>query len=405
MLIDFDSSADGIAFDSRTWWWWPTNPPAIHGTHGNDHLYGDQYSPWYYTYNDTIYGYSGDDYISSGLGNDTVYGGSGNDTINGGSGNDLIYGEDGNDLIYGGEGNDVINGGNGYDTVNYSHLHQKIILKPQGVVEKGNHTSVDQLNSIETIIANPLVSGNTIDSSTATGTTFISVNLEAASLNVNGLPFGTLTFHVFNFDDVKGTQNSDFIVGDSQANNLYGNGGNDIISGRSGNDYIDGGSGNDFLFGENDNDYLVGSYGNDYLDGGMGNDTLTGVGSHSLGYYEIDTLIGGSGSDLFLLGDYHNPYYVGGYSHDYAFIGDFQTGVDKLQLHGYAHDYSFQGSQIHYQSDLVAIVGGTSFNLHDINFAGRYHWWPIDDIVSYPDSKLKLNTIGEFQSLNTEVMV
>lgn len=388
--------SDAISVDSSYmwWWWWPTDPPAIHGTHGDDYLHGDQYGGWYYTYNDTIYGYSGNDYIFSGFGNDTVYGGSGNDTIDGGSGNDLIYGEEGNDLIYGGEGNDVINGGNGYDTVNYSHLHQRIILKPQGVVEKGNHTSVDQLNGIETIIANPWVSGNTIDSSTATGGAFISVNLEAVTLNVNGLPFGSLTFHVFNFDDVSGTQNSDFIVGDSQANNLYGNGGNDSIYGRSGNDYIDGGFGNDFIFGENDNDYLVGSYGNDYLDGGMGNDTLIGTNSHAVGHYEIDTLIGGSGSDLFILGDYHNPYYAWGGYHDYAFIGDFQTGFDKMQLHGYAHDYYFQGSQIFYQHDLVAIVGGSGFNSHDINFAGRHHhwWWDYDYYTT--DNSLKSMAIA-----------
>jgi hypothetical protein len=77
---------------------------------------------------------------------------------------------------------------------------------------------------------------------------------------------------------------------------------------------------------------MTGGYGNDVLTGGGGGDTLTGTTSTALGANEIDTLMGGSGNDFFVLGDATNAYYnTGARASDYALITDFTAG-DKIQL-------------------------------------------------------------------------
>ena len=105
-------------------------------------------------------------------------------------------------------------------------------------------------------------------------------------------------------NELTGTPDDDFIVGDSGDNFILGNDGNDTLKGSEGNDSINGntgddslrgGKGNDTLFGGKDNDNLFGDIGDDSLSGDDGNDTLIGgVGS--------DTLIGGAGNNTFVLG-------------------------------------------------------------------------------------------------------
>ena len=63
------------------------------------------------TFDDTLYGNSGNNVLSGGQGNDELHGGQGSDTLFGGSGNDTIYGGAGNDAIIGGAGDDLLWGG------------------------------------------------------------------------------------------------------------------------------------------------------------------------------------------------------------------------------------------------------------------------------------------------------
>jgi Ca2+-binding RTX toxin-like protein len=89
------------------------------------------------------------------------------------------------------------------------------------------------------------------------------------------------------------------------------------------------------LIGNGDNNSLFGGAGRDSLTGGGGNDTL--VGANSSVRNEIDTLTGGGGSDLFVLGISSGTFYDDAYisqagTADYAFITDFDTGQDRLQL-------------------------------------------------------------------------
>jgi hypothetical protein len=135
-----------------------------------------------------------------------------------------------------------------------------------------------------------------------------------------------------------GGAGNDTITGDTGNDLLYGRAGNDQMSGGSGNDTLFGGQGNDTLLGRDGNDVLIGDRGNDLLLGGEGNDTLTGASptSTNFGLGEIDTLTGGAGSDLFILGNSTRTYYDDGTGGlglaDFALITDFSLTADNIQL-------------------------------------------------------------------------
>ncbi|GFE71779.1 calcium-binding protein [Chroococcus sp. FPU101] len=83
--------------------------------------------------------------------------------------------------------------------------------------------------------------------------------------------------------------------------NLTGTSDQDFMFGDGGNDTMSGGSGADLLSGDSGNDSLVGGFGQDTLSGGEGNDILNGIGSILDLTNSIDTLIGGSGDDIYLI--------------------------------------------------------------------------------------------------------
>ena len=118
------------------------------------------------------------------------------------------------------------------------------------------------------------------------------------------------------------------------------------VYGTHGEDYLDGLAGNDIIQAYRGNDILVGGAGNDSLFGGSGDDILIGVNRNgtSPGAGEIDTLVGSIGRDTFVLGDEYDAFYSFQGNNDYAVIGDFTSGVDKMQLHGSIDDYHFIGS-------------------------------------------------------------
>ncbi|MGB3638637.1 MAG: calcium-binding protein [Rivularia sp. (in: cyanobacteria)] len=278
----------------------------VTGTSQGDTIIGDNN-------NNFLDGRGGNDTVFGLGGNDTVRGGAGNDVIGGGNkgnifisrfsdGNDIVQGGSGNDSLIGGTGNDLLDGGTGFDTADYSHLYQAITLEAKGVVNKG-FAGTDQILNIERIIG-AKGRANAIDGSTGTSTTTsFDVNLAKQSLVVNGVPgLGALKFQVQSFVNVTGTSQADNIIGNNQSNILEGGRGNDTISGLA------------------------------------GKDTLIGVDSKgfSPGRYEVDILTGGADADKFVVGDEKSAYYKGGGGffglNDFAFITDFETGEDKLQL-------------------------------------------------------------------------
>ncbi len=177
------------------------------------------------------------------------------------------------------------------------------------------------------------------------------------------------------------TNLDDFIIANGANDNINslqgddtvnGGGGNDLIFGFLGNDLLIGGQGKDTLSGHNDNDTLLGGSNNDilnggnhndYLSGGTGNDILDGsnVGP-GIGFAnQFDTLAGGAGADVFVLGETaFGSYYLGT---GRATITDFsQAAGDTIQLAGSANQYSFAfngtDTLISQGGDRIAVVQG-----------------------------------------------
>ena len=137
----------------------------------------------------------------------------------------------------------------------------------------------------------------------------------------------TLTQNLDPYNSDNGSQLSrSFGVIGNQLNNLItGNSSNNNLSGLTGADTLNGLDGNDLLYGGSGNDVLNGGAGDDSLDG-YGNDFSTVATDES----QIDILVGGSGKDTFVLGNFKNSYYVES-GDGYAIIQDWESGIDKLQ--------------------------------------------------------------------------
>lgn len=235
--------------------------------------------------------------------NDVYTGGSGEIQLHGGDGNDVLAGNSMRDAIYGDAGNDVINiaggaasGGAGHDSI--------------------------------------------------TGTSTVTVSLEG--LDGNDTLYGSLGADAVGGDQIDGGPGADYLHGRKGWDGIYGGAGSDTILGGQGYDQILGGDDNDQIYGDLGNDNLAGNRGNDTVEGGDGNDGISGgegfdrlyggAGNDTLrGGFQEDWLYGGSGADRFVFSDYEGIY------HDS--IGDFERGVDKIDLTDFlVSSSSFGGS-------------------------------------------------------------
>jgi Ca2+-binding RTX toxin-like protein len=193
------------------------------------------------------------------------------------------------------------------------------------------------------------------DRATGTGSYTVAAKV-VTSLNLTGDAYSNMLVGGGYDDALKGLGGDDW---------LMGNAGNDTLDGGTGVDYMEGGAGNDTYVVDNAYDWVmetsatggtdlvhasvshalatnvenltltgtaaVNGYGNtlanlltgnavnNVLDAGAGNDTLTGGNGN-------DVLYGGAGSDMFIFNFTPNA------TTNRDTIGDFQTGVDKIQL-------------------------------------------------------------------------
>ncbi|MEC7716037.1 MAG: calcium-binding protein, partial [Actinomycetota bacterium] len=136
-------------------------------------------------------------------------------------------------------------------------------------------------------------------------------------------------------DEVRGGEGDDDLSGGRGADEVKGGVGDDVVKGNKGDDFLRGNRGDDVLRGGKGHDFVSGGKGSDHVHGNIGNDHLRGVdATSSRGAGEVDQLSGGSGADIFYLGDKSGAYYLDLESGivGYAFISDFDL-KDKLAFH------------------------------------------------------------------------
>ncbi|MGK7938019.1 MAG: calcium-binding protein [Xenococcaceae cyanobacterium] len=183
--------------------------------------------------------------------------------------------------------------------------------------------------------------------------------------------------------DGQGVNN--IILFPGQDNPFFSGAGDDILVGSQNNNTLNGGEGNDIVAGLGGNDYLLGGGGNDTVTGGgisFMNDSLF-ITVDSSG---IDTLTGGSGADLFVIGGQSLNeaetaiiHYDEAGNNDYALITDFNKLEDTINLGGAKSNYHLgsspnnlpTGTALYLGSELIAIIQGSSqLSLDDSYFQG-----------------------------------
>ena len=337
-------------------------------------------------------------------------GGAGNDTLNGGAGNDTYIVDSVNDVVVEGVGTgtaDIILANvSGYTLA--SGVESLVLL---GSYEVGTGNSVDN-SLTGNAVANTLNGGLGNDTlvGLAGNDFYVLDNSSDVVVEASGGGNDTATIAFNNYSLAPEVENlilssttamtamgntmSNSLTGNTAGNTLDGNGGTDTLVGMTGSDYyiIDGlndvvveasGAGTDSvlanisnytlvanvevlqlgsgivrgvgnasantLVGSAENNILYGAAGKDSLNAGAGDDTLAGaLVEISGGKGEIDTLTGGGGNDLFILGFASGSLYNDGSAKaagtsDYALITDFITGTDQIQLDGIAGNYLTAG--------------------------------------------------------------
>lgn len=218
--------------------------------------------------------------------NERLLGDDGDNQITGRAGNDYVFAGNGNDTVWAGrddDGNDLLYGEAGDDILGGGN---------------GNDTLVGGGG------ADTLFGGS--------GDDWLETGAHGARTS-DGVGIRNVAWAGIGSDRVDGDNTSDILGAGS---------GNDTISGFDGNDSLFGGAGMDQLSGGNGDDALYGGDADDILSGGAGNDRLWG------GKGE-DVLSGGAGSDIFSFG--------AGAGFDR--IGDFERGIDMLDLRSAAFDF------------------------------------------------------------------
>jgi Ca2+-binding RTX toxin-like protein len=270
----------------------------------------------------SLFGGAGNDWIdASAGGNNTLNGGTGADTMIGGPGNDYFVVDDPGDSVVGGGGNDgIISLIEDYTLP----LAFNILVLGQGVQRGTGNANNNSLtgNSLANTLAAGAAGADTLIG--GIGHDYYIIN-SADDLVVERALEGTDTVEFSGFATYTLPANVERLVLGAGAVDGYGNSLNNTLSGNAGNNSLFGGAGRDSLF------------------GGDGNDTLWGTDASRRN--EIDTLTGGGGADLFVLGDASVVFYNDGLASqvgntDYALITDFNPAEgDRLQLRGAAASY------------------------------------------------------------------
>ncbi|WP_417232962.1 M10 family metallopeptidase C-terminal domain-containing protein [Brevundimonas sp.] len=271
-----------------------------------------------------IVGNAGQNLLIGGGGNDTISGGAGNDALFGESGDDILNGDAGIDYLVGGAGNDTLNGGADADAL-YGEDGDDILIGGSDFVTDilvggaGN----DILRGDSGLGDYDLMDGGAGDDiywvDTGDDLTFEAANggIDTVHADVR-VPNGGVYLYA-NVENLVLEGTTAFGVGNELDNSLIGN--------ASGN-------------------YLLGGAGNDRLNGKGGNDVLFGEGGADIFVFDI-----GTGGDV---------------------IGDFQVGVDRIDLTAFGFaDFSqlaVNFSQVG-ADGAINLGGGDFIVLHSVTMA------------------------------------
>ncbi len=249
---------------------------------------------------------------------------------------DAIAGTDGDDNIWAGaEGADRIDSGDGDDIVGFGNGGSKVIAGPGNdfvyAVGTGNGANeidlgagddgfwaLDGDNVVTAESGNNTIGIGTGNDSVTTGDGDDFVYSVSGGGGINTLSLGNGNNKVW-------VENGDYVITTGV--------GADTIGLGTGQDSVDAGDGDNIIYAidaatAGDKDILTGM-GNDYIQTGAGNDVLNGGAG-------FNTLIGGEGADVFVAS-----------ASAYSYIGDFQVGIDVIQLDGFS------------LNDEIAIAQGT----------------------------------------------
>ncbi|ODU32494.1 MAG: hypothetical protein ABS93_00265 [Thiobacillus sp. SCN 62-729] len=260
-----------------------------------------------------------DDYIFGLSGNDTLYGSSGNDHLFGGDGDDSLYGETGSDVLDGGKGNDSYYNPDSLDTIIFGpESGSDYIQQNYSGATFGGTIAFDSNVRPEDVLLKNL---NVYSSGYGNFAITVDVGFQGSTASLGGLGMtidrdtGVLTLPTkFQFGDGAVLRGADILArfegapGTSLNDTIYLLTRSSTLSGEMGNDTLMGGTGNDTLLGGVDNDLLLDPAGNNTLRGGTGDDSLYvwrgtnlldgGDGNDVLfGGSDVDVLDGGDGND------------------------------------------------------------------------------------------------------------
>ena len=315
-IVNLTGSAmsDILAGDSRA--------NRIEGGGGDDKLYGGPGGG-----DDVLHGDAGDDMIFGGIGRDTLWGGPGDDMIVGGRDADTIYGGYGSDMIYADSTDTTING---WLIQALDADTDEEIDNPGPYVGPLDDADTTDPDTTDVVVEN--------DESTEAGSDpdavdTVSFEKLEEGIGVSGTPW-SLVDNAVNIENVIGTSENDFIVGDGGDNVIDGGDGADSLNGAESDtsspgkvevngdtvSYANSDRGVNIDLDRNDDgtsddhtasgghaqgdtltnfENVTGSAHDDNLDGGSGANILKGLaGDDELrGFGGSDTIEGGAGAD------------------------------------------------------------------------------------------------------------
>lgn len=231
---------------------------------------------------------------------ENVTGSPGDDHIVGDGNPNVLAGADGKDVIDGAAGDDVLSGGPGIDTVDYGAAPQGVVVALAAGTGVGDGT--DTLSEFENVSGsafadaitgddtpNALVAGDGDDlvdgglgddqliGGTGIDTLDFGSSIDGVEVDLEaGTAAGDGSDTVAEFENVKGSDLADDILGDDGPNTISAGGGSDTLHGRAGADVGRGGDGLDAIYGGDDDDVLRGGAGKDQILGGGSQDLCSG---------------------------------------------------------------------------------------------------------------------------------